>query len=738
VAASPTPRPELETEVEALAVDAETLSYDQKTDTVTATGNVVIRRGETQLRADKVEVQRSTGEALAVGGVSLTDPEGALFADQMRLNLETETGEITMGQLRLRRNHYSLWGDRIEKGEGQRYRIENGQFTTCDCEEGCPPEWSFRGQEVEVAADGYGVITGGTFNILDVPVFYLPRAVVPVMRERQSGLLMPQFGFSNRRGFQMVQPGYVAIDRSQDLTLAVDLETSARIGALGQYRYAYNPTFLGALNAAYFNEVLQRESDRQEVNPEIENKSIPQNRWSVVADHRQALPWEGGTIYADAFLVSDDSYLRDINILTVDRSVGEFNRTRRFTASRLGAVQNLERTQIRLEGDYYQAFTQPQDLTLQRVPNLSLLDERSLGPYVRSSVEASASSWVREDGIDGLRLDVWPRFRVPIRTGLPLYASAFVGLRETAYSLFEQRMRGGLNPDSSATWILDLPGESSRELFEVGAEMGTELSRVYNVSAGDLVRLKHTIEPMISYWYVPGVNQDDLPVFDDVDRMEGRNLLTYGFVTRLFGRFTGEEEAREDTTSQWARPSAPGGVRELARLSLTQAYDTERIIAPVGQPPGSPDGDNLSDFDLYLRANPLEAASVAAYTSFDSSAADISAAAFSLRFVDTRIPVREGRLDNRSSASVNYRFITRNLLQQVDGAALLQVTDYIGFLGGMRYDLINDQLLESLVGVRLLSTCDCWGIDITFIDKSNPSEVEVRAVLTLVGFGTAG
>jgi hypothetical protein len=179
-------------------------------------------------------------------------------------------------------------------------------------------------------------------------------------------------------------------------------------------------------------------------------------------------------------------------------------------------------------------------------------------------------------------------------------------------------------------------------------------------------------------------------------------------------------------------------VRELARLSLTQSYDTERIIAPVGQPPGSPDGDNLSDFDLYLRASPFEATSFAAYSSFDSSAADISAAAFSVRFVDTGSELREGRLDNRSSASVNYRFITRNLLQQVDGAALLHVTDNIGVLGGMRYDVINSELLERLIGVRLLSTCDCWGIDITFIDKSNPSEVEVRAVLTLLGFGSAG
>lgn len=740
-APTPVPTPGLETDEETITVDAESLSYDQKTDTLTAVGEVLIRRGATELRAEHVEVRRATGDARATGGVSLIDPQGMLFADEMRINLEDETGEILDGEIRLTRHRYSLWGDRIEKGEGQRFRIENGRFTTCDCEEG-PPDWSFSGERVEVDSKGYGHIHGGTFNVLDVPVLYLPRAVVPILRDRQSGLLFPQFGFSNRRGLQIVQPAYFAIDRSQDATLAVDIETSARVGALGQYRYALGAETDGNLNASYFNEVFSSAGQRGQVNPEVQDRSVPTSRWNVVADHRQELPWQGAVGYADAFLVSDDSFLRDINLLTVDRTVGDFNRTRRYTDSRVGLVQDLDRTQIRLEADYYQAFTQAQDLTLQRVPELRLVDQRELGGLVRTSVDFSASSWVREDGIDGFRVDVWPRLTVPIRTGLPMHASAFVGVRETAYALNEQRMRGGLNPDSTATWVLDLPAQSSREMVELGGTVGTELARVYDVGRGSLLRLKHTIEPTLSYWYVPGVNQEELPIFDDADRMRQRNLMTYGFVSRLFGRFAedsaGEGPVGDDPYDRWRRPSAPGGVRELVRFSLTQSYDVERVIPPVGEAPGGPGGDHLSDFDLYLRATPVDAVSFGAYSSFDSSAADVSAAAFSLRILDTRSPARAGRLDNRSSATINYRFITRNLLQQVDGAALLQVSDRIGFLGGMRYDVINDRLLESIFGIRLLSACDCWGLDLTFIDKSNPSEVEVRAVLTLVGFGTAG
>lgn len=733
-APTPVATPGLEVEEETIAIDAESVSYDQKTDTVTAAGKVVIRRGQTELEADRVELRRSTGDASAQGEVVLRSPEGVLEADEMQLNLEDETGEIVDGQIRLRRNHYSLLGAHIEKRAGQRYRIQDGRFTTCDCEYG-PPDWSFSGEDVEIDADGFAVVKGGTFNILDVPVMYLPRAIIPVGRERQSGFLLPQFGFSNRRGFQMVVPGYWAIDRSQDATLAFDVETSARLGALAQYRYAVSRYTGGNLNGSYFNEFLSRQGRRDEINPEIEDRSIPENRWSVIGDHRQGFPWENVVGYADAFVVSDDSFLRDMNVLTVDQPTGEFNRTRRFTDSRAGAVASFDHSLLRLEGDYFQAFTQPQDLTLQRAPTLDLLDERWLGDVARLTVRSSATNWLRSDGIDGFRFDLWPRLTVPIRTNLPLRASVFVGGRETAYSLYETNMQGGLNVDSTATWILDLPGQSSREIYEFGGQLGTELARVYPAEIGGLLRLKHTIEPLVTYWYVPSVNQDSLPIFDDVDRMERRNLLTYGVVTRVFGRYATEDPlAPEGESLSPASPRA-GSVRELLSLSLLQSYDAQRIIAPVGEPAGGPQGDHFSDVDLYLRANPFDSLSFAGYSSFDVGTSDLSAAAVSMRLMDPREPWLGERLDTRSSMTVSYRFVTRNLLQQVDGAMRVRITDFIGVLGGMRFDVINEKFLESLFGVRFLSSCDCWGVDLTFVDKSNPNELEVRAQVTLLGLG---
>jgi len=38
----------------------------------------------------------------------------------------------------------------------------------------------------------------------------------------------------------------------------------------------------------------------------------------------------------------------------------------------------------------------------------------------------------------------------------------------------------------------------------------------------------------------------------------------------------------------------------------------------------------------------------------------------------------------------------------------------------------------------LISTCDCWALDLAFTDRTNPQEVSVQAQLTLAGFGSFG
>ncbi len=706
------------TDEEEVKIDAEEISYDQKTNTILARGKVVINRGDMELRADEVRFNRTTNEADAHGNVTVTGPEGVIFAEAIRMNLDEETGFLGGAEVQSRRLQYSLWGERIEKGLGQSYHIENGRFTTCQCADG-PPSWSISGRDLRIDLEGYGRLTrGGTFNVLDVPILYLPRAIFPVQRERQSGFLLPRFGASNRRGFQTLLPFYWAISKSQDATLALDVETSARAGLLGEYRYKFSRDMHGTLSGSYFNESFRGAT------------STPVNRWSAVVEHDQQLT-VGAQAYADTLLVSDDRFLREINTYAFDHSRGVAIRTLPFTLSRVGVVQSWNRVGLKAEGIYYQDLTGPDSQTLQRAPEVDLLAQTGLGAYAVGELAASAVDFQRGSSADGLRIDIEPGATVPLPLGRFAFGALRVSLRETAYHLTE--------PQVSTTE--DLPSDSSRELVQVGADVNTAFSRVYPVGWMGLEKIKHTVEPELTYLYIPAVSQTDLPLFDGTDRVNRRNLITYGLTSRFIGKFS--DDVADDNVASDAVATRPlrtasqeSSVRELGRLWVQQSVDIARDIDPLQT---GRSADHFSDIDVGGRLNPSRALSLRFLTNYDTSNNNLSAARVGVFVQDPRTTSEsEGRrLDTRTSAGVSYRVLTQNLLQEIDDNIVLRLTDWAGFLYSSRYDVVTNRFLDNFFGLRLVSTCDCWALDVAVTDRTNPQEIEVRAQLTLVGFGSS-
>ena len=55
----------------------------------------------------------------------------------------------------------------------------------------------------------------------------------------------------------------------------------------------------------------------------------------------------------------------------------------------------------------------------------------------------------------------------------------------------------------------------------------------------------------------------------------------------------------------------------------------------------------------------------------------------------------------------------------------------------MRYDINIGTFLENYIGVRLLSSCDCWALNLGVTQTRNPNEVQVQAQFTLAGLGNA-
>src|SRR6185295_19989149 len=114
-----------------VSVDAESLSYDQKGEVLTARGGVTLTRGDTTLTADEVVYDRTRGLVDAQGHVVMSDPEATVEGDRGHLDLNEETGWVESASGTLPRNRFLVEAGRMEKQGGAQYSIRDGIFTTC-------------------------------------------------------------------------------------------------------------------------------------------------------------------------------------------------------------------------------------------------------------------------------------------------------------------------------------------------------------------------------------------------------------------------------------------------------------------------------------------------------------------------------------------------------------------------------------------------------------------------------
>jgi len=720
-------------EQEPVRVEADSLHYDEQQNTVSAVGNAVVTKGETTMKADAITVNRGTNALNAQGHVIVTDPQGQIEASSLQFELENETGTIGEGTVRLPRNQYILTGKLLQKSYGQTYHIENGAFTTCQCESFQKADWSVGGETIDVNLRGKGVVRGGTFRVRDIPLMYLPYGAVPVRADRQSGFLFPDFGFSNKRGFVWHQPFYWAINRSYDLTLTTDVETAARIGIWGEFRYAPSLQTEGQFSASYFNEQIRGPA----------TTSTSTDRWSITGTHRQRFI-DDVRLYSDLFFVSDDLFLREIshqalNLPSTDDTADWNLRTRRFTDSRVGGVKTWNNALLRSEAIYYQDLQQDQDFAFQVLPRLQFQGrQRFWHDRLEASLAVQGDNFFRNQGYRGQRFDLAPSLSMPFHLSNYVFGSLRVTGRETAYHLTSQ--------DAGASELTTprLRGDRTREIVQFEANFGTRFSRAFDFGWGRLLKLQHVVEPEVTYLYVPFVDQDDLPLYDSLDRINKRNAFIYGVTNRFLGKFR-TTQSRDNVSEEGTE------IRELARITVEQAYDPYRGL--------SRSKEHYSDVDLYGRLTPFPFTVFtfdATYDVGNESAATTRVGAFlqDPRPLPQTAPLLQ-HLQRASSLGVSYRFTSKRLVNQfnpdpdtsqteinppkeVAGSLVLRLSDSLLASYISRYDLNSSEFIGNRYFFRYISPQQCWFIDFGIIDKVNPREYEFRFLFTLVGLSSAG
>ncbi len=211
--------------------EADLLTYDEKIDVVTATGNVLVRRDGQRLTADTVVYSRSAGTVEASGNVLVDSGDGTrAVADRFQLNETLRDGAVENVLLIL------ADGSRLAAQSGVRSNnvstLDRAAYTPCSVidDKGCPqePVWSIKAARVvHDPVRGRVFYSRARLEAFGVPLVALPSFSHPDSFDRnQSGLLSPDIRYSRELGGELSIPYFWAIAPDRDLTVTANVYTA--------------------------------------------------------------------------------------------------------------------------------------------------------------------------------------------------------------------------------------------------------------------------------------------------------------------------------------------------------------------------------------------------------------------------------------------------------------------------------------------------------------------------------
>lgn len=226
-------------------LEADTLTFNQDTDTVVAAGNVRMDYGGNRLVARQVTFDRKTQRLTASGDVELVDAKGNhVFAQHADVTNDFGNGFINALRVETAQKTY-LVADNAEREGGITTIFKRGVYTACaPCEKhpDKPPIWRIKSRKIVWNGKAKTIRFLNTrFELFGLPLAYFPSLEVPDPSvKRKSGFLIPEFAYSTHLGFGATIPYFLALAPTFDLTLRPTYFTRQGFLGLAQWRQKFD------------------------------------------------------------------------------------------------------------------------------------------------------------------------------------------------------------------------------------------------------------------------------------------------------------------------------------------------------------------------------------------------------------------------------------------------------------------------------------------------------------------
>ena len=721
-------------------LEADEINYDQNFDEYSASGNVMIYKGNIKLLADFVRFDHKNMKAYAEGNVVLTNGEDILSGTSMEMDLENQIGSVENGYLFLKESNFHLTGNLIKKVGEKSYTIDEASLTTCDGEN---PDWRITGKKIKIKEDGQGTARHATMWARKMPVMYTPYFYYPARKKRQTGLLFPEGGKSDRWGIYYNQPFFWAIDESSDATFYGQYMNSRGLRPGVEYRYYLDDWSKGTWMLDGFvdqkiDDGIGDSSEKwgfEDGTTDILRKN--EDRYWLRGSHYQKMPW-GVQARLDVDIVSDQDYTRefqnghmgwknskDFFEKVFNRDLDDYNdpiRTNKLNFNKTWPLYSLN-AQLRYDLDSTIRNTHNPDVTLQQLPIIEFdgIKQRiSTSPFFYNLNSQYVYYWSR-DSKRTQRLDAYPRLYLPFQLRPFINIEPSVGVRGTLWRPDKKEF----GPDDKKFY--------HRELYDTRLDLFSEIYNVFQTEGKTIEALKHTIRPRIIHDFIPDVDQDDLPNFDSIDRITNKNLVTYSLInsltskTRKKGSF--DISHRIDKTEATIIDSAADySYNDFLRFELEQSYDINEAKEKDPNRPFSPIGARL---DL-IPGKYIAMEADALWSVYDTKF-------LSHNIITNLWDLRGDRL------SMEYRYtrdsdeISLNPTQSLSADLRVKVTNRLTVSADYEYNFLDNTRVQTGLGMNYKARC--WAFegritDRTGVDNSHNFDFEIK--VNLFGLGEFG
>lgn len=284
-----------------IVLRADELEHNEDLGLTIARGNVELSQNGDVLLADTVTYNARTDTITASGHVSLSQPTGEiLFADYLELRKAMGDGFAESVRMLLT-DQSRLAANTARLTNKNRIELRRAVYSPCDLcrnDPSAPPAWQFVARQIDDDREFKLIeMRDTTMEIDGWPIFYIPYISMPDPSvKRATGFLTPSFGGSSSTGANISLPYFLVLGPDKDITFVPRITSKAGPVFESEYRQQFGNGSIDALGSINYSNPNTAQLSGGELRGNINSTAI----FDITPDWRTGL---------DLQRTSDQSYL---------------------------------------------------------------------------------------------------------------------------------------------------------------------------------------------------------------------------------------------------------------------------------------------------------------------------------------------------------------------------------------------------------------------------------------------